>query len=248
VDQALHLVRVHDEQRAIAVLRADLASHPDDVRARRLLVRVLALTGDLGAARAEVQILAAQLGPSDPTPWIELGHAYELTHAFEEALAAYDEAAERAPASAAGPREGGLRAARWGEAEAAVPRLEEAVRRGARDAEVFHALGLAKLRMGDAAGAEAAYRAGLAADPDSAENLLGLATVALSRSDWTAALRAYDALCAKRPTFAPAQLGRAFVLAKLGRVADARAALDRAEELGAPKENVAKQRAALEAH
>jgi Flp pilus assembly protein TadD len=245
VDQALHLVRVHDEARAVAVLRTHLASHPDDLRARRLLVRVLALGGDMGAARAEVARLAELLGPSDPTPWIELGHACELTHAFEEALEAYDEAAQRAPASPAGPREGGLRAARWGEAEAAIPRLEEAVRRGAKDPEVFHALGLARLRIGDADGAEAAYRAGVAADPDSAENVLGLATVALTRSDWAGALRAYEILCAKRPTFAPAELGRAFALAKLGRVREARAALDRAEALGAPKENVAKQRSAL---
>ena len=44
-------------------------------------------------------------------PEIELGHAYELAHKFDEALAEYDEAASVAPNSPAGPLEGGMRTA-----------------------------------------------------------------------------------------------------------------------------------------
>src|SRR5690606_19423023 len=137
-------------------------------------------------------------------------------HRFDEALAAYDTAASIAPGSPAGPREGGMRAARWGEAEEAASRLEEAVRRGARDPETFHVLGLARLNTRDFDGAEAAYKQGLAADPRSAENLLGLATVAVVRGDPAAALAAYDAIIAQKPSFAAAHLGRAWSLAKLG--------------------------------
>lgn len=244
VDRAQRLVRMHREGEAVVSLRAHLAKHPDDVGARRLLVRVLAFTGDLEAAKVEVAELERRL-PNDPVSWIELGHAFELTHRYDEALAAYDTAASVAPTSPAGSREGGMRCARWGEAEEALPRLEEAVRRGARDAELFHALGLVRVHMHDLDGAAVAYESGLAADPKSTENLLGLATVAVVRGDPAAALAAYDRILARKPTYAGAELGRAWALAKLRRTEEAKRALDHAEELGAPRENIARQRADL---
>ncbi len=247
VERAQSLMRQHREDEAVATLRTDLRDHPDDVPARRLLVRLLGYTGDIPAARTEVEELAKRLPAGDPTPYIELGHALELGHRYDEALEAYDDAAASAPSSPAGPLEGGTRAARWGEAEWARPRLEEAVRRGARDAETFHTLGLVRLHLGDFDAAEEAYREGAAADPKGAENWLGLATVAGVRDDPQHALDAYGQVLARRPRFAAAELGRAWALAKLGRRDEARRALDHAQELGAPAENVAKQRAALAA-
>jgi tetratricopeptide (TPR) repeat protein len=242
--RAQQLIRLHREGEARKLLEEHLAARPDDIAARRMLVRVLAWSGDLDGAKREVKELETRL-PEDPIPWIELGHAFELAHRFDEAITAYDTAASVAPASPAGPREGGMRAARWGEAEDAAPRLEEAVRRGARDAETFHALGLVRLNLRDLEGAERAYREGLVADPKSTENLLGLATVAVVRDDARAALAAYDAILARRPDHAAAELGRAWALSKLGLTADALRALDHATELGAPKANVDKQRAHL---
>jgi tetratricopeptide (TPR) repeat protein len=246
-DRAQSLVRQHREEEAVAFLRKDLAAHPDDVPARRLLVRLLGYTGDMPGARAETEELARRLGPDDPTPYLELGHALELGHRYDEALEAYDQAAAAAPSSPAGPREGGMRTARWGEVEEARPRLEEAVKRGANDAETWHALGLVRLHLGDAEGADAAYRTGATVNPSSPECWLGLATVAVSRGDASGALAAYDRLLVLRPRFAAAELGRAWALAKLGRKEEAGRALDHAEELGAPTVNVAKQRAALAA-
>jgi tetratricopeptide (TPR) repeat protein len=247
VQRAMSLTRQHRQSEAIALLRAELAREPDDVESRRLLVRLLAFAGDLAAARVEVDELGKRLPPGDPTPWIELGHAYELAHRFEEALAAYDDASAAAPGSPAGPREGGLRAARWGEAEEARSRLEEAVKRGARDAETWHALGLVRLHLRDVDGAEQAYRAGIAADPRSLDNFLGLASVAWTRKDPRMALEAYDAILARAPRSVDASLGRALALARLGRKEEAARELDRAEELGAPRQFLDKQRAALQA-
>jgi Flp pilus assembly protein TadD len=244
IERAQQLVRLHREAEAVTTLRDHLQKHPDDLSARRLYVRVLAFAGDIDGARREVAELEKRL-PNDPIPWIELGHAFELAHRFDEALAAYDTATEVAPASPVGPREGGMRAARWGEPEEAVRRLEEAVRRGARDAETFHVLGLARLNIRDFDGAEDAYRQGLAADPQSTENMLGLATVAVVRNDAAGALKAYDAIVARKPTYAAAQLGRAWALAKLGRRSEAERALDRAAELGAPAANIDRQRRAI---
>lgn len=247
VDQARALTRQHRDAEAVTLLRRRLKEAPDDHAARRLLVRVYAATGDLGQARAEVEELRRRSPERDPTPFIELGHAYELTHRFEEALDAYDEAAKIAPQSPLGPREGGMRTARWGEVEEARPRLEEAVRRGARDAETFHALGLVRVHSGDLDAAEEAYRAGLASEPKSAENALGLATVAVIRKDGAAALSAYERVLTIRPAYAPAALGRAWALLKLGRKSEARAALDRAAALGASPAHLAKLRALVDA-
>ena len=205
------------------------------------------LTALQGARRMTLSELAARLPAGDPVPMIELGHAFELSHHYDEALVAYDDAGSIAPASPVGPREGGLRCAHWGEVQEAQPRLEEAVRRGAVDAETFHALGLVRVHMGDYDGAAEAYRAGIRADPDQVESWIGLATVAVARDDGAGALEAYDAILARHPAFASAHLGRAWALARLGRVAEARKVLDTAEQLGAPRANVARQRAAMDA-
>lgn len=244
--QAMSLARRHRETEAIALLRTQVAKAPDDLEARAMLIRVLAFTGDMPGAQTEATALAQHAPPGDPRAWIELGHAREVAHDFEGALAAYDTAASAAPANPVGPREGGERAARWGEVEEAAPRLEEAIRRGADDADIWHALGLVRVHLRDLDGADKAYRSGLAADPKSAECWLGLATVAALREDAAAALKAYDAILALRPKFASAELGRAWALAKLGRPAEARGALDHAEELGAPAASLAKQRKALD--
>ncbi len=245
-DRALSLVRQERRPEAEHLLEQELIEHPEDVSARKLLIRLVGFDGDLNRARYQVDELRKRVPRGDPAPEIELGHAYELAHKVEEALAAYDEAAAIAPESPLGPREGGMRCARWGEVEEAKPRLEEAVRRGARDADTYHALGLVRLHLKDVDGAADAYKKGLQADPSHDENLLGLATVALLREDAAGALAAYDALVKKHPSYAAGQLGRAYALAKLGRKDEARRALDEAERLGAPKDNVAKQRAALE--
>jgi tetratricopeptide (TPR) repeat protein len=244
---AISLAHMHREAEGVELLRAAIAKNPDDVDSRRVLVRLLGLTGDLKSARKEAEDLQKRLREGDPSGWLELGHAYELSHEFDEALAAYDSAARAAPGSPAGPLEGGTRCARWGEVEEARPRLEEAVKRGANDAEVWHTLGYVRLAQKDLDAAAEAYRKGLEADRTQPQNWLGLASVAVVRGDPKGALEAYGALLALRPNFGAAELGRAWALAKLGRTKEALAALDHAEALGAPKANIAKQRAALAA-
>lgn len=230
---------------AVTLLRGYLAKHPRALAERRLLVRIEASRGQLGAAQAEVKLLAQQLGPNSPVPLVELGHALELAHRYDEALEAYDAAALAAPADPLGPLTGGLRAARWGELELAAPRLEEAVRRSPKDPAAWHALGLVQLSRGEPERAEQAYRAGLLADPRALENRVGLATLALMRSDFAGALLQYEAIVASRPNLADARLGQSFALMGLGRFDDARRALNEAARLGASPSVVARQRSEL---
>jgi tetratricopeptide (TPR) repeat protein len=245
VEQAQALVRQNRPEEAAKKLRERLTSHPDDLASRGLLIRIDGLLGRLDLARKDADLLAARVGPTDPRPKIEMGHAFELAHEYEQAIASYDEAAAMDPKSPAGPREAGLRAARWGEVELALPRLLEAVRRGADDAEVLHALALAQVHERLYEDAERTYRTTLARHPDAVENWLGLATLALVKKDYASALSAYESLARRRPDSTQASLGRAYALAKLGRREEATRELAHAEALGAPAAYVAKQRAAL---
>ncbi len=242
LDEAVLLSEKGRDREAIQRLEGYVASHPEAIAERRLLVRLDAAIGDFGACRRAVEDLAARLPPDSPIPWLELGHALELAHRYDEALAMYDRAADVAPRDPSGPRTGGLRAARWGEAELAAARLEEALRRDPRDAAVWHALGLVRLEAGDLAGAQVAYESGLVADPGALENRIGLATLALRRDDARAALAEYDRILRDRPAYADGYLGRSWALVRLGRLDAAEAALDEASRRGADARVVERQR------
>jgi protein O-GlcNAc transferase len=233
-------------EEASTLLRGYLEQHPKAVEERRMLIRVEAFRGRLGAAQTEVAVLAQQLGATSPIPYVEMGYALEAAHRYDEALEAYDHAAAIAPHDALGPLTGGLRAARWGELEWAEPRLHEATLRNPKDATAWHALGLVRLSRGNVSGAEQAYRSGLLADPDALENRVGLATLSLSRGDLDGALVQYDAIVARRPKLPDAHLGRAYALMGLGRYPEARAAVDEAARLGGDVRVVQAQRRELE--
>ncbi|MCB9584308.1 MAG: tetratricopeptide repeat protein [Polyangiaceae bacterium] len=235
-----------DYGEAARLLREHLAQHPGAIPERQLLIRVLAASGQLGEAREQTEELRQQLPEGDALPYIELGHAFELSHRYEEALALYDAATEVAPKDPRGPKTGGLRAARWGEVELAAPRLEEAARRDPRDAETWHALGLVRAQLGDLSGARKAYTSGLQADPGAVENHLGLASLAVQADQPSVALRHYTALLRARPRFAPGYLGQSWALLRLGRYDEAEQALDRGAELGANRRVVARQRQLLQ--
>jgi Flp pilus assembly protein TadD len=245
LSRATMLVDKGQAEQASQLLASYLQKHPSAIAERRLLIRVEASRGQLGAAQLQVELLEKQLGPHSPIPLVELGHALETGHRYDEALAAYDQAAEVAPTDALGPLTGGLRAARWGELELAEPRLREAVRRDRKDPAAWHALGLVQLSQGNLSGAEQAYRSGLLADPNALENRVGLATLALSHGDLSAALVQYDAIAARRPNLPDAQLGRSFALIGLQRFDEARRALDEAVRLGGDPRIIAAQRREL---
>jgi tetratricopeptide (TPR) repeat protein len=224
----------------VAICDTGCAPAPDPRRDALILLS----RGDLRSGIAALEALR-DASPKDPRAWIDLGHGYELARRYDDALEAYDRAAEIAPGDPRGPREGGLRAARWGERAAARPRLEEAIRRGDQEPATFHALGLIRLADGDHAGAREAYLRGLST-PRGARDatcVLGLATVALADGDPREALRWYDELARRRPEHADAHLGRAFALANLGRLPDADAAIEEAVSRGADRNDVAKMRA-----
>jgi len=231
---------------AIRVLSEHVEAHPEALEERRMLIRLYGSTGRLDAARTQTERLAEMLGANSPVPWVELGHACELAHRYDEALASYDRGAQVAPSDPLGAKQGGMRAARWGELTLAEPRLEEALRRAPGDAEAWHALGLVRVGLGKLHAARAAYTAGLAADPAALENRLGLATVALRLDEPRAALEQYEALIQERPTYTDAWLGKSWSLIELGELAAAEATLEQARALGADASSIARQRGAID--
>jgi len=233
------------EPEAIGLLEQHLASHPGDVAERRQLIRLYGSVGRIDHASAQTERLAEILPRDSPVPYVELGHAFELAHRFDEALAAYDRASQVAPHDALGPKSGGLRAAHWGELGLAEPRLEEAVRRAPRDAESWHALGLVRVGLGKLEAARQAYVNGSSADPSALENHLGLATVALRMNQPERALAEYDMLLAARPRFTAALLGKSWSLILLGRFDAAELVLEEATARGAAPDSVTRQRLAI---
>ena len=223
---------------AALVAVVTLACHTVTPREHALL---LLSRGQTAAAVAELETIRDR-NPHEPRAWIDLGHGYELQHRFDDALMAYDEAARVAPKDPRGPREGGLRCAKWGEHEAARSRLEEAIRRGDDDPSTFHALGLVRLQLGDRKGAREAYEAGLHSPRGASDAtcVLGLATLAVVESDAAGALRWYDELVRRRPGVAAAHLGRAWALASLGRFDDAESAVRDAIVRGAADDDVSR--------
>jgi tetratricopeptide (TPR) repeat protein len=245
LEHAALLASRGDEAEAIRVLAEHLEEHPDARDERRLLIRLYGSVGRLDVARTQTERLAEILGPASPVPWVELGHAYELAHRYDEALASYDRGAQVAPDDPLGPKQGGMRAARWGELALAEPRLLEALRRAPRDAEAWHALGLVRAGLGQLHEARAAYESGLRANPLALENRLGLATVALRLEQPSAALRQYEALIRERPTYTDAWLGKSWTLIVLGELDAAEATLEQARALGADASSIARQRGAI---
>lgn len=227
---------------ALELVEGYLTHHPEAVPERRLAIRLQGAVGNLGAARAHAAALSEKLGARSPVPAVELGHALELGHRYDAALELYDLAAEVAPHDPLGPRTGGLRAAAWGEATLAEPRLAEAARRDGSDPRTWHALGLVRAKLGDLDGAERAYHAGIAASPRDLPNRIGLATVALLRDEPGRVLAEYQAILTLFPDFADAHLGCSWALVRLGRFDEADRAIARAEALGASPESVARQR------
>jgi tetratricopeptide (TPR) repeat protein len=247
IDQARLLADRGRTTEAIQTLEQHLAGHPADVEEQKLLIRLYGSAGRADRAAQQADQLAELLPPQDPLPWVELGAALELAHRYDEALSAYDRAASEAPANALGAKRGGMRAARWGELELAAPRLREAVRRDASDAETWHALGVVLVGLGELDAARRAYASGLAVDATALENRLGLATVALRQDHPGEALAQYEALLAARPKFTDALLGKSWCLILMGDYGSAEAVLRKAEELGADRQTIARQRGALPA-
>jgi tetratricopeptide (TPR) repeat protein len=247
IGQAVVLADHGRYDEAAKTLERRLHDHPADVDSRRLLIRLYGLQGNLGRAREEAEELGRRLGPTSPFPWVDLGHALELAHRYDEALALYDHAADVAPHDPLGPKTGGLRSARWGELDLARPRLEEALRRNSRDAEAWHALGVVYLGLRDFPRADWAYRSGLSANPGAVENHVGLATLALVQERPDVALREYDAVLAARPNRTDALLGRSLALIELRRLDEAEHTLAEAEARGADRAIIAKQRRILNA-
>jgi tetratricopeptide (TPR) repeat protein len=232
---------------AIQTLEAHLREHPSDIEERRLLIRLYGAAGDGAAAQSQTERLVEQLPAGSPLPWVELGAAFELSHRYDEALAAYDRAASIAPTDALGAKRGGLRAARWGELDLAEPRLREAVRRAPGDAETWHALGVVLVGLDRLDAARQAYSAGIAADGRALENRLGLATVALRLNEPAAALAQYELLLEARPKFTDALLGKSWSLILMGEYGSAEVALRQAEGLGADRGSIERQRSELRA-
>lgn len=185
-------------------------------------------------AALEAADRAAALAPGETAPLraraavlIDAGRLDDAESAYRRALELDDRDA-RARAGLAGVL------ARTGRAAGALPLFEEALRDEPEMVDGRVNYGNTLLELGREEDAAAAYRAALATDPKHEEARLNLAILEFNRGRPVEALEQLDALARHHPPRAPAQMLRLSVLARLGRIDDARdearALLDRDPE------------------
>src|SRR5690606_3326390 len=79
---------------AVAAVAVVAACAPTLSPRERALVRIA--RGEVREGVIDLERIKDE-NPRDPRAWIDLGHGYELLHRYDDALAAYDEAARVAP-------------------------------------------------------------------------------------------------------------------------------------------------------
>lgn len=137
-----------------ARLASVASQHPDDPDLSWALVRSLAETGDLEAAVTRLRRHLERWPEQPPEAWLVLGQWLYGLGRDEQALAAFDEALARDPASGAGHLHAGLAAKRLGRLEEARAHFDAAARLEPELAAEARLLsGLSLLELGDEEGA-----------------------------------------------------------------------------------------------
>ena len=132
----------------------------------------------------------------------------------------------------------GILEAESGRPGEAGQRFEEVVARQPDHAIAWHNLGKVRVELGFPDAARVAFRRAIELRPDFAMPRYDLAGLEISLGRWEESLVELDALIESVPDHANAWTNRGFVLAKLGRPAEAAAAYRRAEELGSSQARI----------
>ncbi len=180
-------------------------------------------------ADALTQFLAGvRLRPHDARMLTNLGVALDHLGQRDDALAAYQRAANLADAPAAAHHNLGALYAEAGRTEDAIRAFGDAVRK-APDAEGYCSLGLVLLQAGDLVRAFDSFERAVACDRRHVRGHYHAAVCLLKRGRYQEALRRFDLVLGLKPELVRAQLHRGICLHNLERFQDALAALTQAE-------------------
>ena len=165
----------------------------------------------------------------EPRAWVahyNLGNAYAKAGRFDEAIRRYRRTLEVVPSYArayAGLGDSLLGQQRPAEA---LPMLERAVQLNPSLADAYNNLGIARLSLGQRPEGVDAFRRAVALEPDFATAYVNLAMALRNQGDLAAALAAATRALEVDPRHGLAQLQRGLTLVALGRIDEARAAVE----------------------
>lgn len=220
-----------DERAATIVLKDTLQKDPGDVEARLLLGEIYLKSRDGAAAEKELR-RAAELN-ADPARWLPgLAESLILQGRFSDALDRLDGAVEL-PGSAQAEV-----AALRGDANLGLQRPQDAEQAYARAIELDpgnERAGFGQVRLAlsrdDVDATIAATDAFLERHPESVEALILRGELHRQRAELEQADRRFTQALERSPNDVRALLGQATIRIGLGRIAEARAALDRADSI-----------------
>jgi tetratricopeptide (TPR) repeat protein len=177
-ERALSTARSYIElgriERALDLAEAAARRSPERPEAYIVWGRALASQNQL-APSAEKYERARALGSRDRQLFVELSSVYDVSRAYDKAIAVYRDWLEKSPDDAEMQQQLGLSLLLSGRAKEAVPSLRRACALEPDDLQVRQDLGYALLRSHDLAGASSELEKVLAKEPNRAEALRLLA-------------------------------------------------------------------------
>ncbi len=165
------------------------------------------------------------LDPDHATAHYNLGLLTMRRAQYQESRTFFQQAIALNPGYAKAYRALGTLEMESGHPEAAVAAFKQAVVLNPRDAMTYAQFGLLAQRAGRSETAEGAYRAALRYDPDNPEVHNALGMLYLDRQRWAEAFEQFTAAVRGNPNSLEAAYNQAVALYRLGRLADARAAV-----------------------
>lgn len=190
--RALQARRRGDLEQAAELYRRAIEAAPEVASYRRSLSNVLALSGDVDAAIAELE-RAIELEPDHAAAQLQLGRLLSQREgASEKSLGCFEKAVELAPQSREAKLELGRALAVAQRHQEALAYYDAVVASDPRDPEARLLRARSRARLGRDAAAAEDYQAVLAVEPENRRAMIDLATVLSRQQETSRALELFE--------------------------------------------------------
>jgi arylsulfatase A-like enzyme/Flp pilus assembly protein TadD len=233
-----------DRDSALALLRELVAKEPSNAAFRRNLAAALRRAGQSGEAIRVLESVA-RVAPEDALAWHERATALAEAGRTGEALSAARTAIRLAPALPDPHNHLGILLAGQGRHEQALAEFDEAIRLDPNSARAWNNRANALYALGRRPEATEAYKEAARLAPRDPDPMNGLGVLAVESGDLQGAATLFAQVLERDPSHAEAALNLAYVEARRGNPAAARARLQRLLQARVPRDVSRRARALL---
>jgi arylsulfatase A-like enzyme/Tfp pilus assembly protein PilF len=213
-----------DREAALALFRALVEKEPGNAAFRRNLAAALRRAGRSREAIAVLESVE-RVAPDDPLAWHERATALAEAGRMEDAVRAEREAIRLAPVLPEPHNHLGILLAGQGHHRQALAAFDEAIRLDPNNARAWNNRANALRALGRRDEAAEAYRAAARLAPRDPDPPNGLGVLAVERGELDEAARLFAQVVERDPSYHEAALNLAYVEARQGKAASARARL-----------------------